>query len=78
MGHVGGRQGQEGETQDVAVVEPCGGHLWWAWLASRSQGLARSERQPLHPPFQGISWALNERTKKHTVFVTRSWNIPQP
>lgn len=33
MGHVGGRQGQEGETQDVAVVELCRGHLWWAWLA---------------------------------------------
>lgn len=33
---------------------------------------------PSTPPSQGISWALNEKTKKHTVFVTCSWNSLQP
>lgn len=37
----------------MAVVELRGGHPWWAWLASHSQGPAHLEQQPLHPPIPG-------------------------
>lgn len=72
-GHMGGRRGQEGETQDMAVVELREGHRRWAWSASRSRGPACSEWQPL--PISrpgGKTWALDKRTEKHTVFVTCS------